>query len=82
MLGFERWLWRAVLPFYSTAPPDLQLYSSLRILPHHQNTGGFFVAVLVKKAAMPWSGRQRNVSLWGSILVGGTAPNIPPLELN
>uniref|UniRef100_A0A8C8MA41 SAM-dependent MTase RsmB/NOP-type domain-containing protein n=1 Tax=Oncorhynchus tshawytscha TaxID=74940 RepID=A0A8C8MA41_ONCTS len=28
---------------------------SMRILPHHQNTGGFFVAVLVKKAPMPWS---------------------------
>lgn len=26
----------------------------LRILPHHQNTGGFFVAVLTKTAALPW----------------------------
>lgn len=25
---------------------------SLRILPHHQNTGGFFVAVLVKKSSI------------------------------
>lgn len=30
---------------------------SMRILPHHQNTGGFFVAVLVKKAPMPWNKR-------------------------
>lgn len=30
---------------------------SMRILPHHQNTGGFFVAVLVKKAQMPWNKR-------------------------
>ncbi|XP_055274740.1 LOW QUALITY PROTEIN: RNA cytosine C(5)-methyltransferase NSUN2-like [Moschus berezovskii] len=29
----------------------------LRILPHHQNTGGFFVAVLVKKSSMPWNKR-------------------------
>ncbi|TKC46278.1 hypothetical protein EI555_005772 [Monodon monoceros] len=27
------------------------------ILPHHQNTGGFFVAVLVKKSSMPWNKR-------------------------
>ena len=26
---------------------------SLRILPHHQNTGGFFLAVLEKVAPMP-----------------------------
>lgn len=27
---------------------------SLRILPHHQNTGGFFVAVLEKIHLLPW----------------------------
>lgn len=26
----------------------------LRILPHHQNTGGFFVSVLKKVALLPW----------------------------
>ncbi len=25
-----------------------------RILPHQQNTGGFFVALLEKKALCPW----------------------------
>lgn len=34
---------------------------SMRILPHHQNTGGFFVAVLVKKAPMPWNKRYPKV---------------------
>ena len=29
-------------------------FSSLRILPHHQNTGGFFVAVLQKLQEVPW----------------------------
>ncbi|CAL8297065.1 unnamed protein product [Lota lota] len=29
----------------------------MRVLPHHQNTGGFFLAVLVKKAPMPWNKR-------------------------
>ncbi|XP_055453901.1 RNA cytosine C(5)-methyltransferase NSUN2 isoform X1 [Psammomys obesus] len=48
-------------------PKDLEklqavhLERCLRILPHHQNTGGFFVAVLVKKAPMPWNKRQPKV---------------------
>lgn len=41
-------------------------YFSLRILPHHQNTGGFFVAVLVKKASMPWNKRQPKVRAFKS----------------
>ncbi|XP_063779006.1 RNA cytosine C(5)-methyltransferase NSUN2 [Pseudophryne corroboree] len=36
----------------------LNIQRCLRILPHHQNTGGFFVAVLIKKAPMPWNKRQ------------------------
>ncbi|XP_045141222.1 RNA cytosine C(5)-methyltransferase NSUN2 [Echinops telfairi] len=36
----------------------LNLQRCLRILPHHQNTGGFFVAVLVKTSSMPWNKRQ------------------------
>ncbi|XP_007951453.1 RNA cytosine C(5)-methyltransferase NSUN2 [Orycteropus afer afer] len=45
-------------------PKDLEklqamnLQRCLRILPHHQNTGGFFVAVLVKNSPMPWNKRQ------------------------
>ncbi|RXN02068.1 tRNA (cytosine(34)-C(5))-methyltransferase [Acipenser ruthenus] len=34
---------------------EMKLERCMRILPHHQNTGGFFVAVLVKKAPMPWN---------------------------
>ena len=26
----------------------------IRILPHHQDTGGFFIAVLEKKQRLPW----------------------------
>lgn len=37
---------------------------SLRILPHHQNTGGFFVAVLVKKSSMPWNKRPPKVTVF------------------
>ncbi|XP_077166840.1 RNA cytosine C(5)-methyltransferase NSUN2 [Paroedura picta] len=35
----------------------LNLERCLRILPHHQNTGGFFVAVLIKNSPMPWNKR-------------------------
>ena len=42
--------------FFFSPPP------SLRILPHHQNTGGFFVAVLIKKSPMPWNKRQPKVT--------------------
>ncbi|XP_042362227.1 RNA cytosine C(5)-methyltransferase NSUN2 [Plectropomus leopardus] len=36
---------------------NMHLERCMRILPHHQNTGGFFVAVLEKKAPMPWNKR-------------------------
>lgn len=36
---------------------NMHLERCMRILPHHQNTGGFFVAVLLKKAPMPWNKR-------------------------
>ncbi|NXU56471.1 NSUN2 methyltransferase, partial [Turnix velox] len=39
----------------------MNLERCLRILPHHQNTGGFFVAVLIKKSPMPWNKRQLKV---------------------
>ncbi|XP_054721042.1 RNA cytosine-C(5)-methyltransferase NSUN2-like [Uloborus diversus] len=41
-------------------PPDpevvkeMQLNRCIRILPHHQDTGGFFVAVIQKKDKLPW----------------------------
>lgn len=52
------------------------VFASMRILPHHQNTGGFFVAVLVKKAPMPWNKRYPKVSLTSSHTY--TPPPIPP----
>ncbi|XP_059619990.1 tRNA (cytosine(34)-C(5))-methyltransferase [Phlebotomus argentipes] len=39
-------------------PEDVEKYNlerCMRILPHQQDTGGFFVAVLVKTRAMPWA---------------------------
>lgn len=45
-----------------TAIMVLLFVPSIRILPHHQNTGGFFVAVLIKKSPMPWNKRQPKVT--------------------
>ncbi|XP_007898726.2 RNA cytosine C(5)-methyltransferase NSUN2 [Callorhinchus milii] len=36
----------------------MNLERCIRVLPHHQNTGGFFVAVLQKRATMPWNRRE------------------------
>uniref|UniRef100_A0A4W6FLZ0 tRNA (cytosine(34)-C(5))-methyltransferase n=1 Tax=Lates calcarifer TaxID=8187 RepID=A0A4W6FLZ0_LATCA len=48
---------------------SMHLERCMRILPHHQNTGGFFVAVLEKKSLMPWNKRYpkyrlSNLSIW------------------
>ncbi|XP_075216753.1 tRNA (cytosine(34)-C(5))-methyltransferase Nsun2 [Lycorma delicatula] len=34
--------------------PKFNLHRCIRILPHHQDTGGFFVAVLEKVKLLPW----------------------------
>ena len=38
----------------SVSPPP-----SLRVLPHHQDTGGFFIAVLHKSDQLPWQRRPQ-----------------------
>ena len=47
-----------ILPSMFPPPPDtaqsLGLEKCLRLLPHNQNTGGFFVALLEKVALCPW----------------------------
>lgn len=38
-------------------PKDIErfnLHKCIRVLPHHQNTGGFFIAVLEKRKPLPW----------------------------
>lgn len=37
----------------------------MRILPHHQDTGGFFVAVLEKVKSLPW---ETSHSTFGTIV--------------
>uniref|UniRef100_A0A3Q2PRA7 tRNA (cytosine(34)-C(5))-methyltransferase n=1 Tax=Fundulus heteroclitus TaxID=8078 RepID=A0A3Q2PRA7_FUNHE len=55
---------------------SMHLERCMRILPHHQNTGGFFVAVLVKKAPMPWNKRYPKLRKSAAAQTGG-APAAP-----
>uniref|UniRef100_A0A3B4WSA8 tRNA (cytosine(34)-C(5))-methyltransferase n=1 Tax=Seriola lalandi dorsalis TaxID=1841481 RepID=A0A3B4WSA8_SERLL len=56
---------------------NMHLERCMRILPHHQNTGGFFVAVLVKKAPMPWNKRYPKVLPHKQILNGSPGASTP-----
>ncbi|XP_075069004.1 RNA cytosine C(5)-methyltransferase NSUN2 [Mixophyes fleayi] len=56
----------------------MNLHRCLRILPHHQNTGGFFVAVLIKKAPMPWNKRQPKLQRRPPAIV----PDVPVVAEN
>uniref|UniRef100_A0A8C4ZWK7 tRNA (cytosine(34)-C(5))-methyltransferase n=1 Tax=Gadus morhua TaxID=8049 RepID=A0A8C4ZWK7_GADMO len=49
----------------------------MRVLPHHQNTGGFFLAALVKTAPMPWNKRAPKVN---THLEPGPYQSVPPLN--
>uniref|UniRef100_A0A8C1IL26 tRNA (cytosine(34)-C(5))-methyltransferase n=1 Tax=Cyprinus carpio TaxID=7962 RepID=A0A8C1IL26_CYPCA len=53
---------------------NMKLERCMRILPHHQNTGGFFVAVLVKKAPMPWNRRHPKLQM------GESLADVPPAD--
>ncbi|KAF4100244.1 RNA cytosine C(5)-methyltransferase NSUN2 [Onychostoma macrolepis] len=70
---------------------NMKLERCMRILPHHQNTGGFFVAVLVKKAPMPWNRRYpklRNKEVNSSsevapeeeLQMGESPADVPPAD--
>ncbi|XP_034455892.1 RNA cytosine C(5)-methyltransferase NSUN2 [Hippoglossus hippoglossus] len=63
---------------------SMHLERCMRILPHHQNTGGFFVAVLVKKAPMPWNKRfpklRKEVSSSAVEQTGGSLAASTPAE--
>ncbi|XP_049879908.1 tRNA (cytosine(34)-C(5))-methyltransferase [Pectinophora gossypiella] len=53
----EKWQTVVRPQMFPPAAPDADKYHldrCIRILPHHQDTGGFFVAVLEKTAPLPW----------------------------
>lgn len=62
MLHLERWL--DIYFYKERLTPSLS--HSGRILPHHQDTGGFFVAVLEKKDWLPWQRRKKLAAKVGS----------------
>ncbi|XP_052816102.1 RNA cytosine-C(5)-methyltransferase NSUN2-like [Mya arenaria] len=43
-----------IFPPIITEAQDAKLERCIRVLPHHQNTGAFFIAVLEKKSELPW----------------------------
>jgi len=55
-----------IRPSMFPPPPDiamkLGLEKSARLLPHHQNTGGFFVALLEKVSLCPWESARKTTS--------------------
>lgn len=59
-------------------PPEeikkIGLDKCIRILPHLQNTGSFFVAVIVKKSLLPWEKAEDEKKVWsdGTVI---QAPN-------
>ncbi|XP_037651965.1 RNA cytosine C(5)-methyltransferase NSUN2 [Sebastes umbrosus] len=63
---------------------SMHLERCMRILPHHQNTGGFFVAVLVKKAPMPWNKRypklRKDISSSSAAQTEGTPSASTPAD--
>ncbi|XP_063897586.1 tRNA (cytosine(34)-C(5))-methyltransferase [Helicoverpa armigera] len=53
----EKWQTVVRPQMFPPKPEDLDKYNldrCVRILPHHQDTGGFFVAVFEKLAPLPW----------------------------
>ncbi|XP_063629060.1 tRNA (cytosine(34)-C(5))-methyltransferase [Cydia splendana] len=53
----EKWQTVVRPQMFPPNPEDLDKFHldrCIRILPHHQDTGGFFVAVLEKSAPLPW----------------------------
>lgn len=57
----DKWLTVIRPPMFAPPADDPlkeELKKCIRIMPHQQDTGGFFVAVLVKKKEVPWT--QRN----------------------
>ncbi|KAL4712821.1 hypothetical protein ACJJTC_011891, partial [Scirpophaga incertulas] len=57
--------WHTVLrpQMFPPTPEDAAKYNlnrCIRILPHHQDTGGFFVAILEKVSLLPWEKQNVN----------------------
>ena len=49
---------------------------SIRILPHHQDTGGFFVAVLEKHRILPWQKKPTSLSTPSASISDSTSQEV------
>lgn len=67
---------------FAPSPDEIDKFNlqhCIRVFPHHQNTGGFFVAVLEKRRLMPWENEvnekaiQSNERKLASMKAGGDA---------
>ncbi|KAG8176339.1 hypothetical protein JTE90_003301 [Oedothorax gibbosus] len=61
-----------MFPPSEEAAKDMHLDKCIRILPHHQDTGGFFVAVIQKNKKLPWEKANDDVQ--------DITNNSPPLK--
>ncbi|CAB3229834.1 unnamed protein product [Arctia plantaginis] len=62
----EKWQTVVRPQMFPPKPEDLPKYNlekCIRILPHHQDTGGFFVAVFEKTALLPWEKEGNHTEL-------------------
>ena len=50
--------------------PVYDIPFSMRLLPHHEDSGGFFVSVLVKKDTLPWRKKQKVAKVSEEVNVG------------
>ncbi len=48
-------------------------FLSVRVLPHHQDTGGFFIAILEKQDWLPWQNKARASSAKAAAMAEATA---------
>ncbi|CAG9792778.1 unnamed protein product [Diatraea saccharalis] len=58
----EKWQTVVRPQMFPPKPEDLDKYNldkCIRILPHHQDTGGFFVAVFEKVSPLPWEKEEK-----------------------
>merc|ERR1712202_121886 len=60
---------------------EMNLERCMRFLPHHQDTGGFFVAVIRKTASLPWQKPQEKKPEEKKEVSGDEKVEVSPVEV-
>lgn len=81
----EKWQTVVRPQMFPPKPKDLAKYhldKCIRILPHHQDTGGFFVAVFEKTSPLPWEKEEKSaeVTTEATEKESSDAPSTPAKE--